>query len=200
MEHNLQTLPVDYSNLLISYSRNSEKQTPLHTSAPKGHLEVYKLLSENVDNKNPKDKHGQTPLHLAALHGHLEFCRCIITNLVDKNPVDYDFNSPFSCAASNGHLEICILLIGYLVNKNPVSTSRGCTALHLASERGHLEVCKLIISHCNDKNPANSKGFTPLHFAARKGQWIVYAYSFEFVAGNLRALLHSSVDTQNTKC
>ena len=30
-------------------------------------------------------------------------------------------------------------------------------------------MCKLIISNSNDKNPANSKGFTPLHFAARKG-------------------------------
>ena len=40
-------------------------ETPLHTAALHGHLEVCQLILEQVEDKNPKDNFGETPLDLA---------------------------------------------------------------------------------------------------------------------------------------
>ena len=53
----------------------------LHSAAEKGHLEICKLIAENVDFKNPSDLRGNTPLHLAATKGHLEVCKFLIESV-----------------------------------------------------------------------------------------------------------------------
>ena len=49
-----------------------------HFAAIQGHLDVWKLLAENLLDKNPKDESGRTPFHLAALEGHLQIFKQII--------------------------------------------------------------------------------------------------------------------------
>ena len=65
------------------------ESTPLHMAALKGHIEIYKILTEKVVDKNPFYR-GWTPLHFAALNGHLELCRLILENVNDKNPSGVD--------------------------------------------------------------------------------------------------------------
>ena len=36
--------------------------TPLQIAAQTGHLDIYKLIIDQVENKNPTDKDGTTPL------------------------------------------------------------------------------------------------------------------------------------------
>ena len=37
--------------------------TPIHLAAQNGHLAVFHLIGEGIDNINPKDLKGVTPLH-----------------------------------------------------------------------------------------------------------------------------------------
>ena len=60
--------------------------TPLHLAAMDGHLEVCRLIIENVQDKNPANWDGKTPLHLATLYGQHEVCRLLIENVARENP------------------------------------------------------------------------------------------------------------------
>ena len=51
-----------------------------------GHLEVCRLIIENVQDKNPANWDGKTPLHLATLYGQHEVCRLLIENVAGENP------------------------------------------------------------------------------------------------------------------
>ena len=51
-----------------------------------GHLDVFRLILEKVENKNPAKWEWNTPLHMAARNGHLDASRFIIGELEDKNP------------------------------------------------------------------------------------------------------------------
>ena len=59
---------------------NEDGTTPLHDAAIEGHLDIVKLILEQIDNnKNPADiESGDTPLHFAARGGHTEICREIL--------------------------------------------------------------------------------------------------------------------------
>ena len=70
---------------LYKNSQNKWNGTPLHEAAGYGHLQVCKLIIENIEDKNPKNNLGDTPLHLAAKSGHFEVCKLIIENTEDIN-------------------------------------------------------------------------------------------------------------------
>ena len=96
--------------------------TPLHEAAgypnPR-RLEIFKLIFDNVEDKEPKDKDGRTPFHHAAKYGNLEVCKLIIGETENKNPSDSAGWTPLHCAAQNGHEEICELIASKVVDKNP---------------------------------------------------------------------------------
>ena len=70
------------------------------------------MLSESLEDKNPRDREGWTPLHSAAQNGHVEVCRLILDGLAwdRRNPVDRDGYSPLRLAAEQGRLEVLRLL------------------------------------------------------------------------------------------
>ncbi len=46
------------------------EDTLLHAVAERGHLSIFKLILNEVVNKNPKGHFADTPLHFAAEKGH----------------------------------------------------------------------------------------------------------------------------------
>ena len=52
-------------------------ETPLHYAAQNGHLEVSKLILDNIEDKNPGTRSGKTPLHYAAMHGQPKMWKLI---------------------------------------------------------------------------------------------------------------------------
>ena len=48
-----------------------DKSTPLHYAALRGHMDICRLIINNVDNKHPVNKHGVTPKELAVQFGHI---------------------------------------------------------------------------------------------------------------------------------
>ena len=159
-----------------NHGKDDKKWTDLHTAVYYGNFKTFRLIFENVANKNPRNAWGDTPLHIAVYKGCFEICNLIIANVDNKNPKyhkDHQLGAmhgetTFYKAAEYGHIEICKLFIDNLANKNPCDDFR-ISPLHVAAGFGHLEVCKLLMENLLEKNPANDFGFTPLHSAARSG-------------------------------
>ena len=140
------------------------KSTPLHIGAMNGNAELCRLIMDNVDDGNPKDKMGYTPLAMAAANGHLEVCRLIIERVKDKNPANNFGTTPLHRAAENGNFGVCRLIIEKIEVKNPANND-GWTPLHYAAGYGHLDVCRLIIANVVNKHPVNNHGSTPKDLA-----------------------------------
>ena len=128
----------------------SRKTTPLHLAARNGDFNLFKLIFNNVDEKNPRDTFRNTPFHLAAENGHLSICQLIIARLEDKNPSGGDCNgfgfgwTPLHIAAANGHLDVCKLITEALgkaeQNVNPIFLPLRLTPLDLAIQYEHIHV------------------------------------------------------------
>ena len=56
---------------------NEDGITPLHNAARAGHLEICKLILQNVDMKNPPDSTGETLFDLAKENGFEAICNLI---------------------------------------------------------------------------------------------------------------------------
>ena len=82
----------------------------LNLAAEYGNLEVYELISKDLDDKNPKDRFRNTPLHCAVRYGSYEICRFIAKNTQNLEPVDQLGETPLQLAEENGYKEISKLL------------------------------------------------------------------------------------------
>ena len=148
------------NNLPLNPNNDSGDETPLHTAASNGNLEICKLLIEAIENKSPRCSHGHTPLHHAAENGKIEIFKLIFDNVQEKEPTDNEGRTPLHTAAKHGHLEVCKFLIGESEIKNP-RDKKGWTPMHCAAQNGNKEICNLIASKVQIKNPRADDGATP---------------------------------------
>ena len=169
---------------LSEKSKGNDGMTPFHIAAYNNHLNLCKVIIEQLQDKNPGNIYGVTPLHYAAMRGHLRICTLIMKSVQDKNPGNKGGGTPLHFAAQFGHYYICYLMMDKLDDKNPRDCN-GCTPLHEAASSGHVHICRLIyemiastgwslhslgpLKRVYGRNPGNNKGVTPLHFAARHG-------------------------------
>ena len=79
---------------------------PLLEAAWKGHLDIFRLIVERVDNPNPADEEGLTPLNLAAWSGHLDIVSFIIDRVANTNSADENKNT-LACGCAIGSLRCC---------------------------------------------------------------------------------------------
>ena len=160
---------------------NNDGQTPLHSAARNGHLDICKFILLNiglkdVSNCNPKSKTGETPLHCAAEFGHLEVFELISSYPGNINPKKKDGSTPLHKAAKSGHLQVCEYILPQVKDKNPKG-KKGETLLHsvarvaklqdskLRNKKIQFEVYKYIAESVENKNPSDKLGLTPLHIA-----------------------------------
>ena len=68
-----------------SYTKGT---TPLHIAAKYGRVEIFNLIVQKTENKNPPDVNKVTPMHLATSRGHTEICRILLEKIdvSDLNP------------------------------------------------------------------------------------------------------------------
>lgn len=150
--------------------------SPLHEAATNDAHDIYQLIMDKVEDKNPKGLNlAITPLHIAAEQGHLSIAELIIDQIVDKNPTCLRGLTPLHCAAEFGHQSVVDLILSNVQDKNPKTNSgTGLTPLHLAVFGGHLSIVKSILKACQnpmDKNPADYMSHqTALHIAVKKGR------------------------------
>jgi ankyrin repeat protein len=141
-------------------------------------LEAVKVLIGCGCDPLEANAHGSTPLHLAVQEGHISVARYLLT-LGAPLPPDLlvTLDRDWSCWSSPP-------MIRFLV-KNGVDVhayaSDGDSVLHIAlrcfnEANDVLDAVKLLVSYgCNPLEP-NSRGETPLHIAAERGNVSVARY------------------------
>ena len=82
----------------------------LSQAAQLGNIEIYELISKELEDKNPKDRYGHTPLHHAVKRGSYEICQFITKNTQNLESSDVLGNTPLKLAEARGSKEISILL------------------------------------------------------------------------------------------
>ncbi len=160
-------------------ARNNKRQTPLHSAAFNGKLEVVKyLMEEKHVGFNVKDKDGRTPLHLAATNGQLEIVKYLVEKGGDVNVKDNYGGTLLQSAVYNGKLEVVKYLVGKGANVN-LKDNIGKTPLHLAAINGLLQVVKYLVENGADVNKKDNLGETSLQFVAIKGHPEIVKYLVE---------------------
>ena len=82
----------------------------LSQAAQLGNIEIYELISKELEDKNPKDRYGHTPLHHAVKRGSYEICQFITKNTQNLESLDVLGNTPLKLAEARGSKEISKLL------------------------------------------------------------------------------------------
>lgn len=165
--------------------RDKDGNTPLHTAARNGDLDITQLIIETIEDKNLTNNHGETPLHKASYDGNIKIVELILKNISDKNPADKFRQTPLHNAALTGRLDIFKLIFNTVEKKNPKDFI-GNTPLHKAADGGignptcirchpeysiikedynHPEICRLILGNVEEKSTENILGKTPLLLA-----------------------------------
>ncbi|KAH7544311.1 hypothetical protein ACOSP7_030522 [Xanthoceras sorbifolium] len=166
----------------LLYERNDRDETPLHTAAATGHLNVVKLFGEKAKSTDDEtgrknslmrmqDNEGNTALHIAVKYGHSQVVEELTS--VDPEPILYinrAGQSPLSIAIDEKWTDIA----RWIIRKNPNSLnyegSNQLTLLHSAVIRHNFDIMIEILS---TKKELVSKVDTyqrnVLHYAAASG-------------------------------
>ena len=165
----------------INASVKYKWRTALHLVAESGQREILdKLLQHNAD-VNAQDNDDRTPLHLlTSADGQLDtvkyFMNALIEHGADVDAPSIDGFTPLHFAAKNGQLDT----FSYLLEKGAdkyARTKNGRMVLEIAWANGQNSAKMLEILD-NDgldvSAPCNSKGGTPIAYAARNRQWTLF--------------------------
>jgi ankyrin repeat protein len=123
---------------LYVHAKDDNNNTPLHSAAFSGTLEIARVLLDHGANANVKNKQGRTPLHQVAQgtydsqeHG-VAVAQLLLERGANVQAQDKDSNTASQLAAVSGKLEIEKMLLDHVVN-TAVENEPGETPLHLMS-------------------------------------------------------------------
>lgn len=157
----------------------SDRRTPLHRAAEKGHGKVASLLIQYGSDPNPEDIYGLKPIHLAARYNHADVVSTLLqagvepdtptTNEDDEHPDYYDAgrdlreNRPGECAiyyaSRYGHLETLEALIPYCAPSALEKMLCECCRFD------RTEAAAAVLAHLSIPVDASYSGATALYFA-----------------------------------
>jgi ankyrin repeat protein len=123
-----------------------EGNTPLHTAADNGRVEVAHVLLECGANVGAEDNKGRTPLHVAAKHREVETVRLLLEHGANVRAEDNEGTSPLHIAAKFGKIEAVRMLLEHGANAG-AEDNKGRTPFRMASAAGEEETMKLLLEH-----------------------------------------------------
>lgn len=145
-----------WAELSVDLDACKEGYTALMGAAEGGHIEVVKLLLEYGADPNIQTTIGDTALILAAEKNYSDIVRMLLRSGADPNLKSYTRTkvpegrprskndwTALMRSACNGHIETVRLLLEYGADPY-ISSTKGNTALKLATGKGHQEIIKLI--------------------------------------------------------
>jgi ankyrin repeat protein len=120
------------------HAKDNDNDTPLHSAALNGTLEIARVLLDHGANANVKNKQGRTPLHQVARgkydsqeHG-VAVALLLLERGANVQAQDKDSNTASQLAAVSGRLEIEKVLLNHGVN-TAMENEPGETPLHPVS-------------------------------------------------------------------
>ena len=116
---------------LIIDNGNPNTVNAMAFAAANDHFEVYRMIMDRVQNKNPASPMRRTPLHWAAWNGNLDICKLIIDKVQNKNPANVNGWTPLHYAARFIHIDVCRLIIANVDDIHPMNDN-GETPKHFA--------------------------------------------------------------------
>ena len=148
---------------------DSDRNTPLHIAASKGHLEIARMLLEHKADVNALNKKGSTPLRRTFECRRGDIVRLLLNHGADAKVHDNSGNTLLHLAADDGDLELARILLEHITEVVNSQNDDGYTALLLALEWQKIDVAHLLLDHNADVHMHNKRGNTPLHIAAHYG-------------------------------
>ena len=180
--NNLDIVEFFLNNGIKLEDNKSRRSNPLKSAVENGDLKMVKFLYLKSVDKNPKT-YGETLLHSAAKRGNLEIFKFLYNNTEEKQQRNDYEESPLDLAILENNIEIVKFLAqsgNYDFNKPSKS---GTAPLHYASGYNRyswkehsitLDMVKLILENVENKEPIHSKGNSPLHYAAKRGNLDIF--------------------------
>jgi ankyrin repeat protein len=150
------------------------EDTPLHSAAYYGDLEMVQVLLGYEVDVNARTDEGWTPLHDAALNSsHLQ-------NVVKSSPdvarILLEHGANVSARSNSGlttlHIVADVELVRVLLEHGAnvgTEDEEGRTPLHGATANGSVELVRVILEHGADINAQTNDNSTPLLVAAKYG-------------------------------
>ena len=123
-----------------------EGNTPLHTAADNGRVEVAHVLLECGANVGAEDNKGRTPLHVAAKHREVETVRLLLEHGANVRAEDNEGTSPLHKATEYGNVEAVRVLLEHGANAG-AEDNKGRTPFQMASAAGKDDTMKLMLEH-----------------------------------------------------
>ncbi|HEX3877018.1 MAG TPA: ankyrin repeat domain-containing protein [Bryobacteraceae bacterium] len=114
-------------------------------------------------------RYGRTLLHDAAAHGNLRIVELLLRLGVDPNVKTAGGHAPLYCVANEcqelGGGDIVRALVQAGAQVEARSSSKNCTALHMAARRGNTEIAEALLDCGADIHARDKAGDTPLQRA-----------------------------------
>jgi ankyrin repeat protein len=144
-------------------AKGQQGRTALHEAGSGGHRAMVELLLSHGAQVDDTDSGGRTPLHLAAQHGFRSVAEVLLAKGASINAARSSGITPLSEAVANGSTAVAELLLSHGATNNAAASMQ---PLHLAAQRGDLPMTELLLSNHPNVNLEDSKGRTPLSYAA----------------------------------
>jgi ankyrin repeat protein len=134
-------------------AKNIGDETPLHSTAYRGHIEIFCLLCDHDADIEARDDIGRRPLHHAVLHsttyrGHIEIVRLLCDHGADIEASDDIGRRPLHYATRYGHISTMKELIEVRYADINARTDMGNTALRIARDYcNNADTAAYLISH-----------------------------------------------------
>lgn len=130
-------------------NRCSSGVTPLHRAAGGDHVEVVSLLVKAGANLEARNIFGHRPLHRAVITAFPRATAALLEHGCDVNAPVCSETTSLMIAAARGYTDIVRILLAY--NADVKLTSKGKTALELATDSGKVQIAELLQGSCTDK-------------------------------------------------
>ena len=143
--------------------------TPLAWAVYLNQVETADRLIKAGANVNAADEYGETPLTLACGIGSPTLIEKLLAAGADANAARWNGETALMIASRTGTVAGIKLLLAHGAKLDAVDSRKGQNALMWAAAEGHSDVVDLLINSGADVKLASVAGFTPLIFAAQKG-------------------------------
>ncbi|HEY7299602.1 MAG TPA: ankyrin repeat domain-containing protein [Xanthobacteraceae bacterium] len=127
------------------------------------------LLRAGADVK-AANEFGATPLYAAASNKDSALAKKLLGAGADANAALLSGETPLMEAAGRGNLDTVRALLAAKADPNAKESKAGQTALMWAVQQGQTPVVQELVRAGADVNEASKSGFTPLMFAAQRGE------------------------------